>query len=177
MERAAGGMVRIRQATSTDLQQILALDQQIFGVYGAAESPAVIQARLTVFPAGCVVLEEAAPVDAAVNVALPPLLGYLTTEKWTTLREPALDEDPYLTHNPTGTILNITTLAIAPAQQQRGLGAQLLTYAITFARREACTALILETAWAARFYERHNFVKIGERRQRGVLLHIMHYTI
>ena len=165
-------MAIIRLATKEDLPQIFALDQAIFGGYGAAEDPAVIAARLAVFPTGCVVL-----VETTAQRIESPLLGYLTTEKWHTLREPALDEDPRLTHQPAGTILNITTLAIAPTHQQRGLGTQLVDYAVALAQREACTAIVLETAWAARFYERHRFVKIGERRQRAILLHIMYYAL
>ncbi len=165
-------MTMIRQATAEDLPQIIALDQAIFGGYGADEDPAVIAARLEVFPRGCVVLVESTAPDTAA-----PLLGYLTTEKWHTLRAPALDEDPRLTHQPTGTILNITTLAIAPTHQQRGLGAQLIDYVVTLAYRERCTALVLETAWATRFYERHGFTKIGERHQRDILLHIMYYEL
>lgn len=165
-------MVILRQATIDDLPQIIALDQAIFGSYGADEDPAVIAARLEVFPSGCVVL-----VESTQPVADLPLLGYLTTEKWQTLREPALDEDPRLTHQPTGTILNITTLAIAPIHQNRGLGAQLIDYALTLAYREECTAIVLETAWAARFYERHGFTKLGERRQREILLQIMYYAL
>lgn len=165
-------MVMLRPATAADLPQIIALDQAIFGGYGADEDPTVIAARLAVFPTGCVVL-----VETTAEGAESPLLGYLTTEKWHTLREPALDEDPRLTHQPTGTILNITTLAIAPTHQQRGLGAQLVDYAVTLAYREECTAIVLETAWAARFYERHGFTKIGERRQRAILLHIMYYEL
>lgn len=165
-------MVMLRPATADDLPQIIALDQAIFGGYGADEDPTVIAARLAVFPTGCVVL-----VETTAERAESPLLGYLTTEKWHTLREPALDEDPRLTHQPTGTILNITTLAIAPTHQQRGLGAQLVDHAVTLAYREECTAIVLETAWAARFYERHGFTKIGERRQRAILLHIMYYEL
>lgn len=166
------GMVMIRQATAVDLPQILALDQEIFGGYGGDESPVVIAARLEVFPPGCVVLVETLTQGEA-----SLLLGYLTTEKWCTLRDPVLDEDPWLTHQPTGTILNITTLAVAPTHRRRGLGVQLVDYAITLARREGCTAIVLETAWAARFYARHGFVKIGERRQRDILLHIMYYAL
>jgi len=166
-------MARLRLATTVDLPQIIALDQQIFGGYGADESPDVIAARLAVFPAGCVVLIE----DNLIQDDKEPILGYLTTEKWAGLRDPALDEDPWLTHQPDGTILNITTLAIEPSQQGRGLGGQLVAYAIDLAQCEGCTAIVLETAWAARFYEQHGFVKCGERRQRNILLYIMQYTV
>ena len=171
-EWGSGRVERIRQATSGDLPRIIALDREIFGVYGADESPAVIQTRLEVFPAGCVVLEEATEAGTKTGEDVR-LLGYLTTEKWAAVREPVLDEDPRLTHVPTGAILNITTLAIAPQQQQRGLGAQLIEYAVALAKQENCTTIVLETARAERFYLRHGFVKHGERRQRDILLHIM----
>ena len=165
-------MARLRPATATDLPQIIALDQEIFGGYGADESPAVIASRLALFPAGCVVLT-----DAAAQGKTETIVGYLTTEKWATIREPALDEDPRLTHEPSGTILNITTLAIAPSQQGRGLGSQLVTHAIALAQRESCTAIVLETAWAAHFYEQHGFTVWGERCQRNIFLQIMHYSL
>jgi ribosomal protein S18 acetylase RimI-like enzyme len=103
----------------------------------------------------------------------PAVVGYLTTEKWATVREPALDEDPHQTHQPTGTILNITTLAVDPAYQNRGLGERLLRAAIALARQEGCTQIILETAHAERFYRRHGFEKLGQRQQRGITLHIL----
>jgi predicted ATPase/ribosomal protein S18 acetylase RimI-like enzyme len=163
---------QLRPATVADLPQIIALDRAIFGLYGADEEPAVICARLEVFPAGCVVLEE------RVEEGKPgAILGYLTTEKWATPREPALDEDPHTTHAPDGRILNITTLAVHPAHQNRGLGLRLLDQAIAIARREGCEQIILETAHAERFYLRHGFVKLGERQQRGITLHIMERTL
>jgi hypothetical protein len=51
----------LRPATATDLPQIIALDQAIFGAYGADEDPAIIQARLAVFPQGCLVWKLAQP--------------------------------------------------------------------------------------------------------------------
>lgn len=159
--------VHVRRATLADWEQLVALDQAIFGHYGAAEDPATIRARLDLFPAGCVVLTQA---DA---VASSPILGYLTTEKWHAVREPALDEDPHITHQPDGVILNITTLAIAPTAQNRGLGGVLVAEAIKIAKRERCTQIILETAHARSFYLRHGFMQLGERHQRDILLHIM----
>lgn len=162
----------LRPAIAADLPQIIALDQEIFGVYGAQEDPAIIAARLAVFPQGCAVMEEPAAAGAGVN-----LLGYITTEKWATVREPALDEDPRLTHQPDGRILNITTLAVNPAHHNRGLGGQLLNEVIRIARREGCAQIILETARAEAFYRKHGFSKLGERRQREILLYVMHYVV
>ncbi len=167
--------VNLRQATIDDCAQIVALDQLIFGSYGAQEDPEIIRARLTIFPAGCAVLEETQHVPP--GAIERQILGYLTTEKWVTIREPALNEDPYQTHQPTGTVLNVTTLAIAPDQQKRRLGGRLVDHAIAVARQEKCTMIILETARAEKFYERHQFTKLGERRQRGILLHIMGYSL
>ena len=161
----------LRQATLADLPAIVWLDEAIFGWYGAQESAEIIGARLAVFPAGCVILEE---VDVA---GLPTILGYLTTEKWLQLREPALDEDPTLTHQEAGTVLNITTLAVAPGQQQRGLGAQLLNQAKRIAGLQGCRDIVLETAHAERFYQQHGFTKLGERTERGIALMIMHYRL
>jgi ribosomal protein S18 acetylase RimI-like enzyme len=144
------------------------LDQAIFGAYGADELPAIIQARLAVFPAGCALIEEKQP-----GIGSAPIVAYLTSEKWADLREPALDEDPHHTHQPQGRILNITTLAVSPQQQQRGLGQRLLAYAVTIARAEGCRAIVLETAHAEQFYLRHGFVTIGQREQRGIALAIM----
>ncbi|CAN5818640.1 hypothetical protein BH10CHL1_BH10CHL1_37100 [soil metagenome] len=160
--------VVLRPATLADLPQIIAMDQALFGAYGAAEDPVVISARLAVFPAGCVILEE--KLDEGL---LATLAGYLTTEKWAAVREPALDEDPHLTHKPNGRILNITTLAVGSAYQKRGLGELLLQQAIDLACREQCTQILLETAHAERFYQRHGFTKVAERQQRGIPLHVM----
>ncbi len=161
----------LRPAALVDLPQIVALDQEIFGSYGAEESPTVIEARLTVFPEGCVVLEDQ-PLDSELTI-----VGYLTTEKWAEAREPALDEDPYQTHQPNGTVLNITTLAIAPAAQNQRLGSRLVEQAIQIAQNEGCRQIILETAYAKRFYIQHDFELVGERVERGIQLFILQYDL
>lgn len=161
-------MITIRQAKLTDLPQLVALDQEIFGVYGADESPDVTRARLEVFLSGCAVLEEKSPNKEDLLFA-----GYLTTEKWNSAREPALDEDPYLTHQPEGRILCITTLAIAPRFQNQGLGKRLLDHAIEIAQAQMCKKIILETARAKRFYLKHGFEQLGIRTERGIELYIM----
>ena len=111
---------RMRPATLEDWPGIAALDQEIFGAYGAQEEPAIIRSRLVTFPQGCAVLA------GGCGDGRPFIVGYLTTEKWAELREPALDEDPQESHRPDGRVLNITTLAVAPVCQNQGLGARLL---------------------------------------------------
>ena len=158
---------RMRPATLEDWPGLAALDQEIFGGYGAQEEPAIIRSRLLTFPQGCAVLEGAS------GDGPPFIAGYLTTEKWAALREPALDEDPQESHQPDGRVLNITTLAVAPASQKRGLGAQLLDCSIDIARQEGCGQIILETAHAERFYLRHRFRRTGVRTERGIRMAIM----
>ena len=48
---------RMRPAMLADWPDIAALDQEIFGAYGAQEEPAIIRSRLVMFPQGCAVLE------------------------------------------------------------------------------------------------------------------------
>ena len=156
----------MRPAAPEDWQGIVALDQKIFGAYGAQEEPAIIRSRLAAFPQGCVVFEN-------VGGEPPSIAGYLTTEKWAELREPALDEDPRESHRPDGRVLNITTLAVSPACQNQGLGARLLESAVAIARQEGCRQIILETARAERFYLRHRFRRTGTRFERGIEMAIM----
>ncbi len=156
----------MRPATLDDWPGIVALDQEIFGAYGAHEEPAIIRSRLVIFPQGCAVLE-------GTRGATPFIAGYLTTEKWAELREPALDEDPKESHRPDGRVLNITTLAVAPACQNQGLGPRLLACAIDIARQEGCRQIILETAHAEQFYLRHRFRRTGARTERGIRMALM----
>ena len=157
----------LRPATPADLPDITALDRDLFSEYGTTEDEAIIRARLEVFPAGCVVLEEQA------DGQRPRFVGYLTAEKWAAAREPSLDEDPRVTHVPDGRVLNITTLAVGRADQGRGLGARLLAFAEDLARRDGCDEIILEAEQAERFYQRYGFETLGERRQRGARLTVM----
>lgn len=156
----------IQLATMADLPEIIALDEALFSWYGAAEDPTIIARRLAVFPEGFVVLKGG---DVVV--------GYASTEKWFRGREPALDEDPALTHNQAGTILCITTLAVRESYQGQGFGRFLLNYLLDLAQAQGCTAIVLETAHAASFYLRHGFVTIGEREQRGITLIILQYSL
>lgn len=174
---------RVRPATLDDWSNIVALDQKIFGEYGAQEEPAIIRSRLLIFPQGCVVLEshsmdvpaaaETLGYGARQSSGRRFMAGYLTTEKWDMLREPTLDEDPRETHQPDGRVLHITTLAVDPTCQNQGLGTRLLDHAVAIARREACLQIILETARAEQFYLRHGFRRVYERIERGIKLTVM----
>ncbi len=157
----------IREAKLSDLPIMLEMDKQIFGVYGGDEEPEVIAARLDIFIEGCALM-----VSEDGRIA-----GYLTTEKWDEVREPSLNEDPSKTHRPNGTVLNITTLAITPEFQNQRLGGKLLSYAEQFAIEQGCSDVVLETARAKRFYERHGYQLMGEREQQGVYLYVLHRNL
>ncbi len=161
------GNYRMRPAALKDWPGIVALDQEIFGAYGAQEEPVIIRSRLLTFPPGCAVLEGER------GGGRPFIAGYLTTEKWAELREPVLDEDPRQSHRPDGRVLCITTLAVAPGCQNQGLGVRLLDRAVSIARQEGCAQIILETAHAERFYLRHRFQPAGVRAERGIRMAIM----
>lgn len=158
---------KMRPAALADWPVIVALDQEIFGAYGAQEEPDIIRSRLLTFPQGCAVLEGER------GDGRPFIAGYLTTEKWAELREPVLDEDPQESHQPDGRVLCITTLAVAPDCQNQGLGPRLLDRAVAIARQEGCGQIILETAHAERFYLRHRFRRTGARTERGIRMAIM----
>lgn len=158
---------KLRPAALEDWPAIVALDQEIFGAYGAQEEPDIIRSRLLTFPQGCAVLEGQRDNER------PFIAGYLTTEKWAELREPVLDEDPQESHRPDGRVLCITTLAVAPDCQNQGLGVRLLDRSISIARQEGCRQIILETAHAERFYLRHRFRRTGARTERKIEMAIM----
>ena len=160
-------LYHMRPLTLADWEEIAALDEAVFGWYGAQEEEAIIRSRLLTFPQGCAALEGRS------SGGEPFIAAYLTTEKWAELREPALDEAPRESHQPDGRVLNITTLAVAPACQNQGLGARLLDRAISVARQEGCSQIVLETAHAERFYLRHRFRRTGERTERGIRMAIM----
>ena len=160
-------MVFIRQATKDDLERIIQLDKQIFGVYGGDEDPKIIFERLRVFPEGCIVLVLKHKTNLEV------IVGYLTCEKWSQLREPILDENPRDSHDVNGNIINVTTLAIDPEFQNQGLGSMTLDWLYKFCLIQSCDTIILETAKARTFYQRKGFIIIGERSQRGFPLYIM----
>jgi ribosomal protein S18 acetylase RimI-like enzyme len=168
MQEQADTSITIRQATGADLQQIVAMDQDLFGWYGANEDPEVIRARLEVFPQGCVVMEQHSVEGETID-----FVGYATTEKWEDFREPSLDENPYTTHKPDGRVLNITTLAIGRPYQNQGLGSRLLAHVTGIARHEGCHAIVLETARAQSFYLKHGYETVIEREQRGITLYVM----
>lgn len=90
-------MITLRNARPIDLPAIVDLDHEAFSPYGTAEAPEVFAQRLAVFPEGFIVAED-----------MGAIVAYGCSEKWRSLREPVMNEDPASSHDPAGTIFCIT---------------------------------------------------------------------
>ncbi len=152
----------IRRAHPADLPAICAIDDEAFSPYGTAEAPEVFGKRLAVHLEGFFVGEQAGAFTA-----------YACCERWTADRAPALDEDPALTHDPTGRICCITGMAVRRAARGQGCGMVLLDRLIELAAGWGCEKIVLETTHAVGFYQRRGFEVVDARRQGGVTLMVM----
>ena len=85
--------VLVRNARDQDIPAVAEIDAEAFAAYGTAEQPETFQRRLTAFPNGFVIL-----------VAENEIAAYGCSEKWLKEREPSLDENPLITHQPDGRI-------------------------------------------------------------------------
>ncbi len=137
---------QIRQATTFDLPEVIALENEAFGARGTAESPAVIQSRIETFPEGCVVIET----DGKI-------IGYSSSEKWLDEQQPLLDIDASARHHTDGKIFCISSMAIFLAYRGQGFGLALLDHLIKLARHHSCTQMILSTVQAQEFYSKRGF--------------------
>jgi [ribosomal protein S18]-alanine N-acetyltransferase len=83
-------------------------------------------------------------------------------------RDPAASMAGYAGLSVNGTEADIMTIAVAPNQQGRGLGARLLDAMLHTANDRGATQLMLEVRAdneaAARLYARHGFEQIARRR-------------
>lgn len=152
----------VRNARDQDLPAVVEIDTEAFTPYGTAEKPETFQLRLTAFPDGFIIL-----------VADNEIAAYGCTEKWLTERDPALDENPLVTHNLDGRILCITAMAVKKKFRGRGYGLRLLDKLIEIAHRERCQKIVLETTHAQAFFLKRGFKTVQNRTERGVSLDVM----
>lgn len=152
----------VRNARDQDLPAVVEIDAEAFTPYGTAEKPETFQLRLTAFPDGFIIL-----------VADNEIAAYGCTEKWLTEREPALDENPLVTHNLDGRILCITAIAVKKKFRGRGYGLRILDKLLEIAHRERCQKIVLETTHAQGFFLKRGFKPVQHRRERGVSLDVM----
>src|SRR5215213_8883304 len=99
----------VRNARDQDIPAVAEIDAEAFAPYGTAETLETFQRRLRAFPDGFIIL-----------IAENEIAAYGCSEKWLTAREPALNENPSVTHQPEGRILCITGMAVKKKYQEKG---------------------------------------------------------
>ena len=158
--------VLIRNAREQDIATVAEVDAEAFAPYGTAETPETFQHRLTAFPNGFIIL-----------VAENEIAAYGCSEKWLTEREPRLDEDPRVSHQPDGRIFCITAMAVKTKFRGRGYSLLVLNKLIEIAHNEGCRKVILETTHAQDLYLQRGFQTVGSRTERGVAMDVMSLDI
>lgn len=156
----------LRQTTESDLPDVIEIDHEAFSPYGTAEEPAIFAKRLLAYPEGFIVAECEGQV-----------VGYGTSERWLTEREPTMNEDPLLTHHLQGKIFCITGMAVLKVFRGQGIGSALLVRLVAVAREMGCEKIILETTHTQDFYFRHGFRVVREKKQWDVKLMIMEFDL
>ena len=154
--------VLVRNARDQDLPAVVEIDTEAFTPYGTAENPETFQLRLRAFPDGFIIL-----------VADNEIAAYGCSEKWLTEREPALDENPMVTHQLDGRILCITGMAVKKKFQGRGYGVRVLDKFLEIAHGERCQKIVLETTHAQDFFLKRGFKTVQKRTERGVSMDVM----
>jgi ribosomal protein S18 acetylase RimI-like enzyme len=158
--------VLIRNARDQDLPAVAEIDAEAFAAYGTAEKPETFQHRLKAFPNGFIIL-----------VAENEIAAYGCSEKWLKEREPSLDENPLITHQPDGRIFCITAMAVKKKYQGRGYSLLVLDKLMEIAHLEGCKKIILETTHAQDVYRQRGFQTVHTRTERGTSLDIMSLDI
>ena len=158
--------VLVRNARDQDIAAVVEIDSEAFSPYGTAEKPETFQLRLRAFPNGFIIL-----------VAENEIAGYGCSEKWLTEREPGLDENPMVAHQPDGRIFCITGMAVKTKFRGRGYSLLVLERLIETAHAEGCRKIILETPHAQDLYLNRGFTKVKNRTERGISLDVMSLEI
>jgi ribosomal protein S18 acetylase RimI-like enzyme len=154
--------ILVRNARDQDLPAVIEIDTEAFTPYGTAENAETFQLRLRAFPDGFIIL-----------VADNEIAAYGCSEKWLTEREPALDENPMVTHQLDGRILCITGMAVKKKYRGRGYGVRVLDKFLEIAHGERCQKIVLETTHAQDFLQKRGFKPVQKRTERGVSLDVM----
>jgi ribosomal protein S18 acetylase RimI-like enzyme len=154
--------VLVRNAREQDIPAVVEIDSEASAPYGTAETLETFQLRLTAFPNGFIIL-----------IAENEIAAYGCSEKWLTEREPGLDENPLVTHQPDGKIFCITGLAVKTKYRGRGYSLLILDKLIETAHLEGCKKIVLETTHAQELYLKRGFKKVQSRVERGISLDVM----
>lgn len=155
-------LVMIRNAREQDIPSVVEIDSEVFAPYGTAERKITFQSRLTAFPNGFVVL-----------VAENEIAGFGCSERWLEEREPGLDENPLITHQPDGRVFCITAMAVKKKFRGRGYSLLLLDKLIETAHLEGCRKVLAETMHDQDLYLKRGFQAVKKRAQSGVSLDVL----
>ena len=158
--------VLVRNAREQDISAVSEIDTEAFAPYGTAEKPETFQRRLTAFPEGFIIL-----------IAENEIAAYGCSEKWLTEREPGLDENPAVTHQPEGRILCITGMAVKKKYREKGYSLVVLDKLLEIAHKEGCRKIVLETTHAQGLYQKRGFKTVQNRMDRGISLDVMSLDI
>jgi ribosomal protein S18 acetylase RimI-like enzyme len=154
--------VMLRNTREQDIPVVVEIDNEAFAASGTAEKPDTLRNRLIAFPNGFVTL-----------VAENEIAGFGCAEKWLEQRQPGLDENPLLTHQPDGRIFCITAMAVKKKFQGRGYRLLLLDRLIETAHLEGCKKVVVETSQAQDIYRQRGFETVNKRMERGVSVEVM----
>ena len=158
--------ILVRNARDQDISTVAEINAEAFAPYGTIEKPETFQLRLMVFPDGFTIL-----------VADNEIAAYGCSEKWLNERDPALDENPKVSHQLEGRILCITAMAVKMDHRGKGYGLRILDKLIEIARQEGCNKIILETTHAQGLFLKRGFETVRQRTERGISLDIMSLEI
>jgi ribosomal protein S18 acetylase RimI-like enzyme len=158
--------ILVRNARDQDMSAVAEIDAEAFSPYGTAEKPETFQLRLTAFPDGFIIL-----------IADNEIAAYGCSEKWLTEREPSLDENPLVSHQPDGRIFCITAMAVKTKYRGRGYSLLILDKLIEIAHKEGCRKIVLETTHAQDLYLKRGFKVVQNRTERGISLDVMSLEI
>jgi ribosomal protein S18 acetylase RimI-like enzyme len=158
--------ILVRNARDQDISAVAEIDAEAFSAHGTAEKPETFQLRLTAFPDGFIIL-----------IADNEIAAYGCSEKWLTEREPGLDENPLVSHQPEGRIFCITAMAVKKKYRGRGYGLRILDKFLETAHNEGCKKIVLETTQAQGLFLKRGFKTIKNRTERGISLDVMSLDI
>jgi N-acetylglutamate synthase-like GNAT family acetyltransferase len=158
--------ILVRNAREQDIPAVAEIDAEAFAPYGTAEKPEMFQFRLTAFPNGFIIL-----------IANNEIAAFGCSEKWMTEREPRLNENPLVTHQPEGRIFCITAMAVKKEYRGRGFSLLILDKLVEIAHLEGCKKIVLETTHAQDFYFQRGFKTVQQRTEDGISLVVMSLDI
>jgi len=158
--------ILVRNARDQDIPAVTEIDAEAFSPYGIAIKPETFQLWLTAFPNGFIIL-----------VADNEIAAYGCSEKWLTEREPGLDENPLVSHQPDGRVFCITALAVKMKYRGRGYDLLVLDKLLETAHNEGCRKIVVETPQAQDLYLKRGFKTVQHRTERGISLDVMSLEI